>query len=227
MRKEILTTGIALAISLSTTFISFAGTWQQDNAGWWYQNDDGSSIENQWQWIDGNVDGVSECYYFDENGYLQTNADIMGNRVDSNGAWVIDGVIQTLQTGTPVTDEEKYGYLQKAFWNGIAWEWTNYYIANETELRNNMDIYYEGYDNKEALIQEILALPRNKGTQPAPAPQQTAPPASHGTTPGGIPLTGDPVYDAMILEGEQKTTNDTAKPPMYDVSEDTEGLQWR
>ena len=61
---------LTLATLLSTFYplTSFAGEWKSDNNGWWYQNDDGSYPKNTWQWIDGNKDGISESYYFNENG---------------------------------------------------------------------------------------------------------------------------------------------------------------
>ena len=52
---------------------SFAGEWKLDETGYWYQNDDFTYPVSGWQWIDGNLDGVYECYCFDENGYLLTN----------------------------------------------------------------------------------------------------------------------------------------------------------
>ena len=186
--------------------------------------------------------------------------------------------LSTTPDGETQADFGIYGPLGQSFYDGIVWEWVNWYIEDEPALRAYMDEVYDALPTKEQLTSQILALQRNPNpstqqaglsetqptqetkvaqetksqpskpkettpapvqqtqpapqaqqqeTQPAPAPtQQTTPPASHGTTPGGIPLTGDPVYDAMILEGEQNTTNDTAKPPMYDVSEDVEGLQW-
>ncbi len=52
----------------------YAGQWQQDNVGWWYQNDNGGYVANGWKWIDGNGDGISECYYFTPSGYCLLNA---------------------------------------------------------------------------------------------------------------------------------------------------------
>ena len=40
--KKVCTVLIAAGISLSSVLISFAGSWQQDNMGWWYQYDDGT-----------------------------------------------------------------------------------------------------------------------------------------------------------------------------------------
>lgn len=88
----------ALCMSATMAMTSFAGQWQQDSIGWWYQNDDGSYPVNTWQWIDGNGDGLAESYYFDSNGYCLMNTTVPdGSAVDSSGAWIINGVVQTME----------------------------------------------------------------------------------------------------------------------------------
>jgi len=83
-------------LTLSMSFTTLAGSWQRDATGWWYQNDDGSYQTNCWQWIDGNEDGIAENYYLDDNGYCLTSTVTPdGYTVNENGAWVIDGVVQT------------------------------------------------------------------------------------------------------------------------------------
>ena len=74
MKKKI-AAAIVLMISIAAAASSaaFAGQWQSNETGWWWQNDDGSYAANSWQWIDGNIDGTAECYYFDGNGYLLMN----------------------------------------------------------------------------------------------------------------------------------------------------------
>lgn len=73
MKKKLLTVLSATALSLSMCIPAFAGQWVSNTTGWWWQNDDGSWPANSWQWLDGNKDGVSECYYFGQNGYLLVN----------------------------------------------------------------------------------------------------------------------------------------------------------
>lgn len=69
---------------------AYAGEWKTAPSGWWYQNDDGSYFANGWQWINGC------CYYFDPNGYCLTNTITPdGYFVDGNGAWIVNGVVQT------------------------------------------------------------------------------------------------------------------------------------
>ena len=96
-REKVLAASILLAVSMSGT--AFAGEWKQDSIGWWYQNDDGSYPSNTWQWIDGNYDGIAESYFFDANGYcLMNTVTPDGYTVDLNGAWTIDGIVQTQVT---------------------------------------------------------------------------------------------------------------------------------
>lgn len=74
---------------------SFMAAWRLDGVGWWYDNGDGTWPANGWHWIDGNHDGISECYYFNENGYILTNTltpDFY--LVNADGAWVQDGIVQ-------------------------------------------------------------------------------------------------------------------------------------
>lgn len=65
---------LTAALTISSVMPAFAAGWQQDAKGWWWKNDNASYPKNEWVWLDGNGDGVSECYYFDGNGYLVTNA---------------------------------------------------------------------------------------------------------------------------------------------------------
>lgn len=86
----------ALCMTVSMTVTAFGGQWMQGNSGWLYQNDDGSYPVNCWQWIDGNGDGLAECYYFNANGYCLMNGQTPdGNFVDASGAWTVGGVVQT------------------------------------------------------------------------------------------------------------------------------------
>ena len=106
-KKRILIVSMILAASMSSA--SFAGEWKQDTVGWWYQNDDGSYPINTWQWIDGNHDDISESYFFDANGYCLMNTITPdGYAVDLNGAWIVDGIVQTKvseQTSAPASTQ--------------------------------------------------------------------------------------------------------------------------
>ena len=63
------------------------------------------AFAGQWQWLDPNQDGITECYYFDDNGTVPVNTVTPdGYTVDGNGAWTVNGVAQT--RGTAGTGEE-------------------------------------------------------------------------------------------------------------------------
>ena len=64
---------LAFLMAAGNVMPALAGSWQQDAAGWRWKNDDGSYHAGSWQWLDGNRDGVSECYYFAPNGYMLAN----------------------------------------------------------------------------------------------------------------------------------------------------------
>ena len=98
MKKKFAVVVVALGLSVFSAIPAFAAGWQNDNTGWWYQNDDGTYPASAWKWIDGNNDGIAECYYFDQTGYVLTNTVTPDNcTVNNDGAWTVDGVVQTKQ----------------------------------------------------------------------------------------------------------------------------------
>lgn len=93
LKQQVMAGIMAAALTLSGSITAFAGSWQQDGSGWWYQNDDGSWLANTWQWING------KCYYFDESGYMLSGTTAPdGSTVDESGVWTVDGVVQTQGT---------------------------------------------------------------------------------------------------------------------------------
>lgn len=90
--------GIAAVAAFSSIMVSsaWAGTWKQNNVGWWFDNGNGTYPASTWQWIDGNNDGIAECYYFDRAGYMLANTSTPdGYQVNASGAWVQNGAVQT------------------------------------------------------------------------------------------------------------------------------------
>lgn len=86
----------AWILSFSLSVPAWAGSWQSDATGYWYQNDDSTYPVSCWQWIDSNYDGIAESYYFNEHGYLLANTTTPdGYTVNADGAWVVDGIVQT------------------------------------------------------------------------------------------------------------------------------------
>ena len=130
-RKGLFTVGLAAGLSILASMNAFAAGWQYDeNGGWWWQNDDGSYPVSSWQWLDGNGDGVSESYYFDEKGYLAVNTTVDGYTVDQNGCWTVDGAILTKQTG----EQQSNADLQR--WIGT------YAQINSNNPHCNLEVYH-------------------------------------------------------------------------------------
>lgn len=99
MKKIRLIAALAAAMTLTMSTVAMAGTWRlgisRPNA-WWYDNGDGTYPTNQWMWIDGNNDGIAECYYFDNAGWAITQAESPDHYVTNElGQWTLAGVVQT------------------------------------------------------------------------------------------------------------------------------------
>ena len=63
---------------------------------WWFDFGNGDYFKSSWQWIDGNQDGIAECYCFDENGWMYENTITPdGYTVNENGAWTVSNIVQT------------------------------------------------------------------------------------------------------------------------------------
>lgn len=97
--RKMMTAAMAAIMTMIMSVTALAG-WQTgfdgEKARWWYDNNDGTWMENGWHWIDDNQDGVAECYYFDGNGYILTDTTTPdGYTVYTSGAWIENGIIQT------------------------------------------------------------------------------------------------------------------------------------
>ena len=111
MKKMLLTLLGALTVSAVMTVTAFAGIgeWRQNDYGYWWQRTDGSYPANTWKWIDGNGDGIAECYHFDRSGYMDSDTWVDGYYVGNSGA---DGVkLQLLHVlrGTDLADDYAAG----------------------------------------------------------------------------------------------------------------------
>ena len=140
---------LAFLMAAGNVMPALAGSWQQDAAGWRWKNDDGSYHAGSWQWLDGNRDGVSECYYFAPNGYMLANTVTPdGFQVNTEGAWVENGTVKTM--GTPETVTVPEGRWVKGDGvNAGKWWWLNpngsYPIHTWRWLDGNQDGVAECY----------------------------------------------------------------------------------
>ena len=104
-----------LFMLLMSSFAAFAGSWQADASGYWWLNDDGTYPVSTWLWIDDNGDGIAECFYFNESGYMLSGTTAPdGLTVNDNGEWVIDGVVQTKLVSDLIAAEGSAGLVSTA-----------------------------------------------------------------------------------------------------------------
>lgn len=92
---------------LGNVMPAFTGVWRKgvSKDAWWYDNQDGSYLKDGWHWVDGNNDGVAECYYFDNSGWILANTKTPdGYDVNTDGAWVVNGMVQT--KSVPATNHQ-------------------------------------------------------------------------------------------------------------------------
>ena len=122
---------LILPAVLSMAFPAFAGQWERDGVTWKYLEDDGSYAQDTWQWIDGNGDGIAECYHFDANGHLDQNTVVNNWIVDSTGAWVVGGNVQQLDLGAT---QEEIGAIYQA-------------ISETSSAMNSMDAQVDAVIN--------------------------------------------------------------------------------
>ena len=87
---------------LTSFLFLFSGTAKADwvkgegKNAWWFDFGNGDYFKSSWQWIDGNQDGIAECYCFDENGWMYENTITPdGYTINENGAWTVSNIVQT------------------------------------------------------------------------------------------------------------------------------------
>ena len=77
---------------LSGGITSYAAGWKKLSDAplqWVYENDDGSRLSGGWYWLDGNEDGIAECYYFGPDGYMYASTTTPdGYLVNADGKWI-------------------------------------------------------------------------------------------------------------------------------------------
>ena len=76
---------------VQTKLVRMSGNWKQGvgaNVGRWYwEKGNGQMLGAGWHWLDGNNDGVFECYYIGQDGYMAANGKTPdGYDVNADGA---------------------------------------------------------------------------------------------------------------------------------------------
>lgn len=93
MRKSLKVLVLVGVLSIASTFTSLA-SWEQIGTQWKYSENNGY-VSNGWYWLDGDSNGVAECYYLDVNGILAVSTTVESYTVNENGAWTVNNVVQT------------------------------------------------------------------------------------------------------------------------------------
>lgn len=114
---------IAICLSVSSSILSLASEWKQNDKGCWLEYDDGSYPVSEWVWVDDDNDGMYECYYFDHDGYLLVNTITPDNyTVNEYGAWVVDGVVQSQEMADESTYHFADSHLQERL-GSLSFSW--------------------------------------------------------------------------------------------------------
>ncbi len=106
MMKKLMALTATAFLSISTAFGSLAGSWQQFGTAWKWAEDNGTYAVSTWKWLDGNHDGIAECYYFDGNANMVSNTTTPdGYTLDQNGCWTVNGIPQKKYVGGAATPQ--------------------------------------------------------------------------------------------------------------------------
>jgi len=138
-KKWLRVTLAAAAATISMSAVAYGAGWQQDGKGWWWQNENGTWPANTWVWLDGNQDGIAECYYFNGEGYMLSNANTPDNyTVDASGAWISNGVVQTRRHEENTNQEQGTGAKQApaSGWNQEENGVWRYYVNSKAVADN-------------------------------------------------------------------------------------------
>ncbi len=109
MRKWWTAAVLAAALACAAAGSAYAGGWVSENGGWRYRSgDDGSQwLSSGWYWLDGDSNGVSECYYFNAEGYMLADTVTPDHyRVNADGAWIDDAGNVQIRTEGPLGHDQ-------------------------------------------------------------------------------------------------------------------------
>lgn len=138
---RVLSATLLMATMLTST--AFAGQWKQEGSTWKYANDSGANVTG-WNWIDG------KCYFFEGNGNMLANTTTPdGYTVNADGAWVVNGAIQTQDTTTSTSVDTELplkGRIEQYFamdpTEGLIWAYDEIYLTiNRKDLLNGEVAY--------------------------------------------------------------------------------------
>ena len=103
MRRSIIYFISVLLAIVNVSMIAFAGSWQSDDYGWWYQNDNGSYVKSDWLQDNG------KFYFMGIDGYMLTDT-VSPDGIRINGAGEAEEY-RIDDNGLPVSTRDKIIYL--------------------------------------------------------------------------------------------------------------------
>ena len=179
MKKGLKVLVIASVLTMASTVTSLAAGWEKRGEDWVYADVTGTLHNYGWEWIDGNLDGIAECYYFSPTGIMASNTTIYGDEVNEQGQWVVDGVVQTktvdykfkdLITGEIEDARDSFGYSGlMSFINDVGIKVITknhtkeefkhlcevlFYYASKEDINRVCDIVFGDDDNQKAALEE-------------------------------------------------------------------------
>lgn len=108
IKQAVKMAAVACIMVLTMASTVFAAGWVQESGDgpgttrWWYDLGNGQYYSAEaavphWEWLDGNSDGIAECYAFDESGWMYAGVTTPdGYDINGEGAWIAGGVVQTM-----------------------------------------------------------------------------------------------------------------------------------
>ena len=144
---------------LTSFLFLFSGTAKADwikgegKNAWWFDFGNGDYFKSSWQWIDGNQDGIAECYCFDENGWMYENTTTPdGYTVNENGAWTVSNIVQTKTSDLiPKNNTNNMNNGNNTASNNFTETKNN----NLTETRNNEDFSEKQDEYRADLLRRV------------------------------------------------------------------------
>lgn len=132
MKKRLAVIAATAVMALSMSMTAFAGSWKQNEVGWWWEEDDGSYPVSSWKELDG------KWYYFGQNGYMFANSwaqipytyTYAGAQVTNNEWFAFDASGAMLTSGT-----WEGGYLDST---------ASYFRGYECGIGANGQLWYSG-----------------------------------------------------------------------------------
>lgn len=140
---------ISGVMALTMAVPSFAGTWQQDSVGWWYQNDDGSYPVSTWY-----QDTDGSWYFMNEQGYMISNCyrliDGSYYAFGKDGRW----------TGVMFSD------IYSGVWNGSNYsnEWSGFHLNVPEGYSVLSAAQADTIEQSQSLVEFVVHTPDGTGS---------------------------------------------------------------